>query len=125
MNNFKIAEISFFQLAIAIISLLFIFNKIRNFLKKEKSQTLLKLIFTLFIWGSIFVFSIFPNSTHILSEKLGLGENLNTLIFIGFLITYMVIFKIINIIERIERNISEIVRKEALSKLNNKKNDLF
>jgi hypothetical protein len=51
----------------------------------------------------------------------GLGENLNTLIFIGFVAVFVMIFKIINIIERIEKNISEIVRKEALGHLEDKK----
>lgn len=117
-------ELQLHQLILATISLLFICNGITKFIKREGKQTLLKLIFTVFIWANIFIFSIFPDSTHILSEKIGLGENLNTLIFIGFFIVFVIIFKLINMIEKIERNISKIIRKEALSKLNNKKNDL-
>lgn len=124
MNSVIILELQLHQLILAIISLLFICNEIVKFIKREERQTPFKLIFTIFIWANIFIFSTFPDSTHILSKKIGFGENLNTLIFIGFFIVFIIIFKIVNMIEQIERNISEIVRKEALNRLNNKKNDL-
>jgi len=115
-----IIGLSLYQIILIIISLIFLFSGITKFFRREKSQTLFKLISTIFIWGAVLVFSIFPELTHSISKKLGLGENLNTLIFIGFVILFMIVFKIINILERIERNISEIVRKEALEKIERK-----
>jgi hypothetical protein len=112
---------SFFQLVIAAIALAFWTNAVIKFFKREKHQSFFKFIANTLVWFSIAIFSLFPALTHQVSLKLGFGESLNTLIFIGFIIVFMILFKIINIVERIERNISEIVRKEALSRLNDKK----
>lgn len=110
----------FFQIIIAAVAFAFWANTAIKFLKREKSQSFFKFLTNTIIWFSIAVFSLFPTITHQLSIKLGFGESLNTLIFVGFIIVFMILFKFINIIERIETNISEIVRKEALSRLNDK-----
>lgn len=102
---------------LAILAFSFFSNTLLKFLKGEKSQTMFKLLTSFLIWGGVFVFSASPKLTHLLSEKLGFGDNLNTLIFVGFVLIFLILTKIISIIERIERNISEIVRKEALEKL--------
>lgn len=110
-------NISIYQIFLGIVAIFFLANGVLKFFSKEKSQTFFKLLMTLIIWGSIFSFAIFPKVSHLLSEKLGLGENLNTLIFIGFVFVFAIIFKLLSILERIERNISEIVRKESLSNI--------
>ena len=106
-----------FRFALAFLACLFIFSSFSKYLKRQKSQTIFKLLTNTIVWITIAVFAIFPKTTHTLSEKLGFGESLNTLIFIGFVFVFIILFKIINVIERTERNISEIVRKEALSKI--------
>lgn len=108
------------QIILALVALVFLANGTVKFFRKEKTQTLFKFFSNVIIWSGVIVFSLFPKLTHALSEKLGFGESLNTLIFIGFFIVFIILFKIINIIERTERSISEIVRKEALGKLNKK-----
>ena len=110
--------ISIYQIILGLIALIFIINGILRFAKGEKYQTLFKLFSTLLIWGVIFVFSIFPEFSHFISTKIGLGENLNTLIFIGFVMLFIIIFKLLNTVENLERDITEIVRNEALNKIN-------
>lgn len=105
------------QLILAAIAGSFLLNALIKFFKRERSQSVVKIFANLFIWGFILIFSLFPSFTHYLSKILGFGENLNTFIFIGFVIVFMILFKVINILERIERNISEIVRKDALEKI--------
>jgi hypothetical protein len=104
----------------AVISLLFLVSAWMKFLRREQRQTIFKLLTNSVIWLGILIFSLFPASTHLISEKLGFGESLNTFIFIGFVVVFMILFKIITMIERIEKNISEIVRKEALDKITEK-----
>lgn len=110
-----------FQVILALIAIFFLSVGTARFLKQERSYTLFKFIVTLVIWGGIFTFSVVPSASHLLSRTLGLGDNLNTLIFIGFVGIFIILFKLLSIIERLERNISEIVRKEALEKLIEKK----
>jgi len=112
-------KINFYQIVLGATALFFLLNSLAKFFRGEKSQTIFKLLSAIVIWGSILTFSLVPSLTHSLSKNLGLGENLNTLIFIGFVAIFALIFKILSIIERIEKNISEIVRKEALRSLKN------
>jgi hypothetical protein len=110
-------RISLYQIILGATALFFLLNSLAKFFRGERSQTIFKLLSAIVIWGGILVFSFFPDLTHSLSKNLGLGENLNTLIFIGFVAIFALIFKMLNIIERIEKNISEIIRKEALKSL--------
>lgn len=105
---------SIYQILLATIALIFLLGAVSKFLKKESGQTFFKVLLSTIVWGAIFVFSLLPQSVHTISERLGLGSNLNTLIFIGFVLIFIILFKLLGIIERIERNISELVRKEAL-----------
>lgn len=111
---------SFYQIILAIIAIIFLLTGLVKFAGQQRSQTFFKFIVTLIVWGGILMFSVSPRTSYTVSELLGLGQNLNTLIFIGFVVIFIIIFRLLNVIERLERNISEIVRKEALEKLNTK-----
>lgn len=108
---------SFLQIFLAGIAVLFFLNTFSKFLKGESGQTRFKLFLSLSIWGGVFTLSLFPKLGTLLSEHLGLGNNLNTLIFLGFVIVFIILFKILHLIERVERDISEIVRKDALREI--------
>jgi len=110
-------NISAYQIILSLVALLFLINGTVRFMKKEKTHSFFKFQATLVIWGSILFIGLLPQFAHSISQKFGMGENLNTLIFTGFVVIFMVIYKLLNIIEKLERNISELVRKEALSKL--------
>ncbi|EKE20624.1 MAG: hypothetical protein ACD_7C00511G0006 [uncultured bacterium] len=114
-------ELSITQIAISLFATLFIVNSIFKFTARKRGQTVFRLFFNLTIWSVILFFALSPEIAHSLSQKLGFGDNLNTFIFIGFVVVFVVLFKIINILDRIERNVSEIVRKEALEKIANLK----
>jgi len=93
-------------------------------MRKELGQTLFKLISSILIWGVVLVISIYPDFAYFFAKKLGMGENLNTLIFFGFVIVFTLIFKIFSVVERIEMQITEIVRAIAIREVSkkNKKN---
>ena len=110
-------SLTFFQIILIIISISFLFSGLWKFIRREQNQTLFKVVYTTLIWGSILFLSIFPDYLRVLSAKFGLGENLNTMIFIGFVLVFIAIFKLLNSIEKLEQTISELVRKDALSDL--------
>jgi hypothetical protein len=105
------------NLVLAFVSLLFLINGTVKFFKREERQTLFKLFSNLAIWGAVLTFSLFPHASRSISHFLGLGDNLNTLIFFGFVAVFSALFKLVGSVERLERNVSEIVRREALEKL--------
>lgn len=106
-----------FRILVTLFSLSFFITGLLKFMKGHRSQTFFKFFVNCIIWISIAYLSLFPDSVHIISKRLGFGESLNTFIFIGFIIVFTILFKLINVIERMEHNISEIVRKEALKRL--------
>lgn len=108
---------SIVHLILAGVAALFLFDGAVKFFKGEQRQTLFKVLANFVVWGSILMLALFPGVSHVVSQRLGFGENLNTLIFLGFVVVLIALFKLLNATERLERNISEIVRREALEKL--------
>ncbi len=107
----------FSQVIVFFIALVFFIDACRKFFGRERHWTWVKFVFYIIIWGSVAVFSIAPKLAQELSHALGLGENLNTFIFVGFVIIFVSLVKLINSIDRLDSHISEIIRHEALEKL--------
>ena len=102
------------QVVLALVAAAGLVNGVVKYVTKERSQTVFKLVASVLVWGSIGVFSLSPEWAHTVSRWAGFGENLNTLIFIGFIVVFAILFRLLAIIERIERSLSEMVRQKAL-----------
>ena len=98
-------------------------DRLIRFLKKESGQTFFKVFSTLIIWSAILIIAIFPDFAYFVSGKLGMGKNLNTLIFFGFVLVFIAFFKILSILEKIESEITRIIRHLAISEYEKKKNN--
>ena len=103
-----------YQLLLAAIALIFIASGALRFLGGAYRQTLFRFLMGSALWAAVLVFSLFPRASHVVSQWFGFGENLNTLIFIGFVLVFIALFKLLGAVERLEQSITEIVRKEAL-----------
>lgn len=106
-----------YQLLLLIISGLVITDRTVRFFRRELHQSFMKYLSVLVIWIGIGVVSMYPELARVASARFGFGENLNTLIFIAFIVLFIILFKVLNAIEKTERNISEIIRNEALKEL--------
>ena len=110
-------KISLYQIIILGISLVMLFLGTKEFVKRETGQTFLKFIVRVIVWGGMGVLAVYPNATEIVARILGFKENINAVIILGFLLVFMLIFKLLSAIEKVEQNISELTRREALSHL--------
>ncbi len=110
-------KIHIYQIVIICISSVMLFQGAKEFFKRETGQTFLKFAVRVVVWGGMAVVAIFPNSTMIVAKLLGIEGNINAIILTGFLLVFLLIFKLLSAIEKIEQNISELTRKEALSHL--------
>lgn len=94
-----------------------LFQGIKEFCKREAGQTFLKLAVRVIVWGGMGLIAIYPNMTRIFAKFIGIEGNINAAIVIGFLLVFLIIFKLMSAIEKIEQNVSELIRREALSHL--------
>jgi len=108
-------NVHLYQIVVVGIASVMIFQGIKEFAKREAGQTVLKLCVRLLVWGGMALISVYPNFTWYLSKIIGIEDNINAVMVTGFLFVFLIIFKLLSAIEKIEQNISEITRKEALN----------
>lgn len=95
-----------YQVVGIVVSLFYMAHTARRFFQKEARLSVIKLFAALIIWGTVLLFSLF-----------GLGDDVTVLIFLAFIIVFIFMFRLLNIIEKLEKNITEIVRQDALKKI--------
>jgi len=109
-----------YQIIVSLISAIMIYLGTKNYFTGKNKQTLYKLSIRIFVWGGMILITLFPKFTNILADLVGLKGNINAVILTGFLLIFLIIFKLLSAIERLEQNISELTRKESLKELRNK-----
>lgn len=113
-------KIQIYQIVILAISSVMLFQGVKNFVKRETGQTFLKLAVRLIVWGGMAVIAVYPDITIVVAKAIGIVDNINAAIMIGFLLIFLLIFKLLSAIEKIEQNISELTRKDSLKDLDEK-----
>lgn len=115
-NNMPIdfAALKFYQIAVTLIAVFMISVGLRKYIYRQASQSFLKLFVRIIVWGGMAAIALFPSLTSQLAKFIGLEGNINAVILTGFLLVFLLIFKILSVIERIEQDISTLTRKDAL-----------
>jgi hypothetical protein len=106
-----------YQIIIAALSAFMIYQGIAGYVKGGAGQTFLKLIVRLIVWGGMGAVVVFPSITNIFARVIGIEGNVNAVILTGFLLIFLIIFKMFSAIEKLEQNISMLTRKEALKNI--------
>lgn len=123
-------KISLYQIIVVGVSSVMLFTGIKDFAKREVGQTFLKLFVRIVVWGGMALVAIYPDFTLMLAKIIGIEGNINAVILTGFLLIFLIIFKLLSAIEKIEQNVSELTRRDAIQqlprqreKLNSEKNN--
>lgn len=111
-----------YQVILLLVAVFMIFQGFHNYSSGKSGQTFYKLALRLIVWGGVGIVALFPTITKSVANFVGLEGNVNAVILTGFLLIFLMIFKLLSAIERLERNISEITRKEALKEIINGRN---
>ena len=85
---------------------------------REGKMSLGMLLVWNIIWILIIIISIFPQSTGEFATLTGVGRGLDLIFILGIIGCYYLIFKIYNMIENIEQEITHLVREIALQREN-------
>lgn len=107
-------KIHLYQIIVVAISSIMLYLGIKEFVNRETGQTFLKLFVRLTVWGGMAMVAIYPDFTLIIARIMGVVDNFNAVVLMGFLMVFLMLFKLLSAIEKIEQNVSEITRKEAL-----------
>lgn len=107
-------KIHLYQIVVVAISSIMLFQGVKDFVKREVGQTFLKLLVRVIVWGGMGIVAIYPDSTYYLAHYLGIEGNITAVMVTGFLFVFLLLFKLLSAIEKIEQNVSELTRSEAL-----------
>jgi hypothetical protein len=108
-------QVSLYQVVIVGISSVMLYLGIKEFVHRESGQTILKLLVRLIVWGGMALIAIYPDFTLFMARIMGVVDNFNAVVMTGFLLVFLMLFKLLSAIEKIEQNVSELTRKEALN----------
>ena len=81
---------------------------------KDSKMSFNMLLMWIAIWLLLIIFSIYPGTSSILASITGIGRGLDLILILGLISCFYFIFKIYNMIENIEEEITHLVREMAL-----------
>ena len=103
---------------IALVTFIFLFRYI--ILYFNSSQGKLGIIFTILLCFSILLVALIPSSVRNISQSLGLGTNLNTIIYVGFVSLFIIVIELFLKIDRLMEKIEILTRAQAMEEFKNK-----
>lgn len=115
MNTLK-----FYQIIILFIAVFMIYGGFERFLRQQTGQTFMKLGARLFVWGGMAVVVLFPTLSNDLAALIGIEGNVNAVILTGFILVFLMIFKLLSAIERLEQQMTLLTRNDALESMSTK-----
>ena len=107
-------NIQLYQIVVVMISSVMLFQGVKEFVKRETGQTVIKLLVRVAVWGGMATVAVYPDLTYTLSRFVGIVDNITAVIVTGFLFVFLIIFKLLSAIEKLEQNVSELTRRDSL-----------
>lgn len=103
---------------IKVLIILFIFFVLyRTFLRfKQKDITGRELSIWTVFWLLVAGATLAPQQTDVVAQAVGVGRGADLLVYISIIALFFVVFKIIVKLEKIDKDITEVVRNTAINK---------
>ncbi len=108
-----------YQIIVVMLAVFIIQQGAVKYLRHENQQTLLKFFVRVVIWGGMATIAAFPTISNSVASLIGIEGNINAVILIGFILVFLMIFKLLSAIETLEQQITSIVRKDAMRSFEN------
>lgn len=106
-----------YQFIILFISVFMMYEGIEKFFRHQTGQTFTKLATRIIIWGGMAIVVTFPGLTNTLAELIGIQGNINAVILTGFLLVFLILFKLLSAVERLEQQVTLFTRQDTLKEL--------
>jgi len=105
-------QLEIYQWLVPLVSIFFIIRTVVQY--RTRRRTFRGLIIWVSFWLLLAIFAFIPNSaSHKFARILGIKDNVNAIIFIGLGILFFLVFSLSSTVDRLERQITELVREIA------------
>ncbi len=112
-------EIRIFQILVPLAALLFIISFINRYTKSKAS--LKETIFSIILWLSIAIFSVFPDIiSNFVAELFGFKSNINAIIFLSLGVLIYSQFRMYTLIKDQRQQLTKLTRRLGLEEFENK-----
>lgn len=105
---------SLFQILILLFALFAISRVLLRF--KDKSISSREFLFWVIIWAGIAIINLLPGLTSFFTKLLGVGRGVDLLIYVSIILLFYLMFKMYVRIDKIDNNITELIRRESIRK---------
>jgi len=88
---------------------------------KKKNLSIYNFIFWSLVWLAVLIVVWFPGLTSNLAQTLGIVRGMDAVVYLSVVILFYLALRILVRLEKMDKEISKIVREEALKELKKKK----
>lgn len=111
-------QFALYQIIIVAFAVVMLFQGFKNYFSGKGSQTFLKLLTRIVVWGGMATVVTFPSLSNTIAKLIGIEGNVNAVILAGFLLVFLMLFKLLSAIEKLEQQITTLTRNNSLEELN-------
>lgn len=111
--------LSLYQIIGTLIAIMAIILALLRF--REGKMTIGTLSLWILIWIGVIYVSLSPGTTNLFASFAGIGRGLDVVLILGLFLSYYLMFRVYTMIEKMEKEITELVRELALQKEDSKK----
>lgn len=108
-------DLQLYQIIILGLAVFMIYQGGKKYVKHEGGQTFTKFAVRVIVWGGMAAIAVYPGLSNQLASSIGIEGNINAVILVGFILVFLMIFKLLSAIEGLEQQITSLTRKEALT----------